>query len=279
MAHRPTEFPAPAAFLTAFLCVAVPAVAQTPTDPREARPERPTVATHAYAVEPGIVELETGVQWQQPTAGVRLLSSPTLLKIGLWKHVQLDIAPGWASVGPDGQSQTWLSDLVVGVKWQIAAHVPVLSDVSIQPALKLPTGSIARGTGTGTTDVSVLMISSRQVGPVSLDINVGVTARSGDGSRAPTSSTVWTAAAGFPLIGRVQWDAELFGFPGTGGPAGYAPIVAFLTGPTLQVHRSVVLDGGVILNIEGYGGTACYGGVTWNVGRLGRHRPPLPAHR
>jgi hypothetical protein len=274
MARQPTEFERHAAMILLLASCAARAGAQDVADPRRAMPERPTVATHAYPVAKGIVELETGVQWQRPTPPVGLLSGPTLFKIGLGRKLQLDLAPGWAWVEEAGQRQAWLSDLVVGLKWQLARDLPILADLAVQPALKIPTGSLRRGTGTGTTDVNVLVISSRKVGPVSLDVNVGYTRRSGDGANAPQQSTVWTAAAAIPIRGGLLWAAEVFGYPGTSGPAGYAPIVAFLTGPAFEIRRSVVLDAGFILNITGFGGTAFYAGLTWNMGRL-----PVAAER
>jgi hypothetical protein len=278
MLRQPTEFLRQAVIALVLACLAAPAAAQESTNPREAMPERPTVATHAYAVAAGIVELETGLQWQRPRPDLALTSGPTLVKIGLGRRLQLDIAPGWAWVGRDGKGQAWFSDLVVGVKWQLAEHLPVLADFSVQPTLKIPTGSLRRGTGTGTTDVNILVISSRKLGPVSLDLNAGYTLRRGDGSSAPRDSTVWTVSTGTPIVGDLQWDAEIFGYPGTSGPAGYAPIVAFLTGPAFEIHPSVVLDAGLILNITGYGGTAVYAGVTWNMGRLPRlSARPSPA--
>lgn len=278
MARQPTEFLPQAAIVLVLACLAAPVRAQESTNPREAMPERPTVATHAYTVAAGIVELETGVQWQRPRPDIGLLSSPTLFKIGLGRRLQLDIAPGWAWIEQDVKGQVWLSDLVVGLKWQLAEHLPVLADFSVQPTLKIPTGSLRRGTGTGTTDVNVLVISSRKVGPVSLDLNAGYTRRSGDGWNAPKNSTVWTVSTGTPIVGDLQWDAEIFGYPGTSGPSGYAPIVALLTGPAFEVHPSVVLDAGLILNITGFGGTAVYAGVTWNMGRLpGLSARPWPS--
>jgi hypothetical protein len=268
-----------ATLVVAFAWTAVPVVAQQPPDPREAKPERPTVATHAYAVAAGIIELETGLQWQRPDPGSAQLLVPILFKIGLGKRLQLDVAPGWAWLGPDGARQGGFSDAAIGVKWQIGEGLPVLADLAIQPTLKLPTGRVDRGTGTGTTDLNVLLISSRTLGPVSLDLNVGYTRRSGHGADAPTGATVWTVSSGFPVAGRLSWAAEIFGYPGTSGPAGSAPIVAFLTGPTLTVQRSLVLDAGLILNITGFGGTAVYAGVTWNMGWLpGTHhvRPAQP---
>jgi Putative MetA-pathway of phenol degradation len=270
--------PSAAGLALMIACAARPANAQEVRDPRAAMPERPTVATHAYAVAPGIVELETGVQWQRPTPASGTLLGPVLFKIGLGDRVQLDVAPGWAWLGPDGRRQGGLADSAIGVKWQVAEGLPALANLALQATVKLPTGSVERGTGTGTTDLNVLLISSRAVGPVSLDINVGYTRRSGDGTLAAVDATIWTVSSGFPVAGGLGWVAEVFGYPGTSGPAGTAPIVAFLTGPTFTVQRSLVLDTGLILDITGFGGTALYAGVTWNMGWLpGTHRTrPAP---
>ncbi len=246
----------------------LPASAQSPSDPREANPERPTIATHAYAVAPGIVELEAGVQWQRLGPHSAQLAGPTLVKVGLARRLQLDIAPGWAWLGPDGSRRGGVADSAVGLKWQMAAGFPVLADVAVQSTLKLPTGDVRLGTGTGTTDLNLLLISSRSIGKASLDLNVGYTRRSGGELAAPTVATLWTASTGFPVAGELSWSAELFGYPGTKGPVGSRPIVAVLTGPTFQPQRSVVFDAGVILSVEGFGATAFYTGVTWNIGRL-----------
>src|SRR2546430_14563493 len=68
-----------------------PAIAQSP---RQANPERPTFATHAYAVAPGYVELEQGLA----ARGVGSLREETSwdvnLKLGVSRHVQA------ALVGP-----------------------------------------------------------------------------------------------------------------------------------------------------------------------------------
>ncbi len=250
------------------MLAAVPATGQTPADPREANPERPTVATHAYAVAPGIVELEAGTEWQSLGGGTGQLTGPILFKIGLGHRVQLDIAPGLAWVGPDGDRRGGLADSAVGFKWQMVAGVPILSDVAVEALLKLPTGDHALGTGTGTTDLNLVFISSRSVHGVEIDINVGYTRRSGDGTQAAKNATLWTVSTGFPVAGPVSWAAELFGYPGTSGPAGTRPIVAFLTGPTFKLQRSVVLDAGMIFDVEGFGATAVYAGITWNMGWL-----------
>ncbi len=259
-----------AAFAVAAAISAGSALAQGSTgpDPREARPERPTVATHAYEVAPGIVELEVGWQWQRPDPHSTLLSVPALFKIGLADRLQLDIQPGWVRTGQAETTHSGPGDLVVGLKWRVADAAFLVGDLAVQSTVKLATGSLAQDTGTGTTDLSLLLISSHSFGDLEVDINAGYTRRSGDGSAAPKHATLWTVSAGRPIAGNLGWVAEVFGYPGTSGPSGAPPVVAFLTGPTLTITRSLVFDAGAIFDVTGFGGTAIYGGATWNIGRL-----------
>jgi hypothetical protein len=144
----------------------------------------------------------------------------------------------------------------------------------VQTALSLPTGSSRAGRGTGSAGLNLLAISSHQLGLVSIDVNLGYTRLGGDGTIASQDSTLWTVAAGFPIGGRFGGDVEVFGYPGTSGPAAARPVVALLAGPTLTVHPSLVLDAGAIFDVEGFGGTAIYGGATWNIGRIWRAAKP-----
>lgn len=266
---------------TLFLIAASAAGAQQPAghdsavaparDPHAVQPERPTVATHAYTVAPGWLEVETGVE-RDRYPGTHVLLAPTVLKLGVGTREQLDLSASGIHGTPDGATGTGLGDLSAALKIHLLDGAPLLGDVAVQPAVKLPTGSTRDGFGTGTTDVSLLLISSHQLGPAELDVNVGATRRSGDGANAPTSATLWTAAIGFPLAGPVGWTAELYGYPGTGGPAGSAPIVAVLTGPTFGVREWLAMDAGFITPLEGPQPHALYAGVVWNVGRVWRAR-------
>jgi hypothetical protein len=160
----------------------------------------------------------------------------------------------------------------VGVKWRLADGMPILGAFALQMMVSLPTGNADAGRGTGSAGLSLLAISSHQLGPVSLDVNAGYTKTGGDGTLAPRNSTLWTVSTGFPVTGRIGWDAEMFGYPGTTGPAGGRPVVALLTGPTWTLRPSLVLDAGAIFNIAGFGGTAAYAGLTWNIGRAWRSK-------
>lgn len=201
-------------------------------------------------------------------------------EIGLRDRLQLDIAPSWVRDSGEGAVKSGVGDTTVGVKWHVADAAPALGAFAVQATLTVPTGSVDRGTGTGTTGVNLLLISSHEVRGVSLDVNVGYTRRSGDGSQAPRNSTVWTVSSGIPVAGPVGFALEVFGFPGTAGPAGTPPSVALLLGPTFAVSRSLVLDCGAIVGLEGEAGTNLYAGVTWNIGRAwGGREPARPTSR
>jgi Putative MetA-pathway of phenol degradation len=234
-------------------------------DPHAVQPERPTVATHAGTVARGWIELEEGGEWDKSADGTRSFSAPTNLKIGLGSRTQLNLMFNLISAASVRGGNISFGDLTIGVKYRIVDGDRLLGDFAMLPAVKLPTGQESAGAGSGTTDFSLLLISSRQLGPVSMDLNVGATRRSGDGSRAPIASTVWTASFGFPVLGDLGWVAELFGYPPTTGIAGTA---AFLTGPTFTAREWLAFDAGVISPITGPQANAAYAGLVWNLGCL-----------
>lgn len=244
-------------------------------DPRAVQPERPTVATHAYTVTPGYVEIEAGVQDMQPSSASQLVV-PVVVKLGIAPRLQLELQGGYmrsTAAGPPSTTDAGASDMALALKQRVLDAAPVVHDFSVQGSIKFATGS--HGVGTETTDASLLLISSRQIGRGELDLNAGYTRRSGNGATAPISATLLAASFGAPIHGVVGAVAEFFGYPGTGGPAGAPPEVGFLTGPTLQVEPWMVLDAGVILNVQHMGANAAYAGLTYNVGRI----PGFPAPR
>jgi hypothetical protein len=271
-----------ARIILALFAMSVPAWAQpqpaAAPNPRATQPERPTVATHAYAVAPGYVELEAGFQRQQDGALANRIAIPLLFKIGLGERVQLDLAPGLSRDAQGGRAKSGITDFLVAVKWRLTDDAPVIGAFAVQGTVSLPTGSPESGRGSGKAALNLLAISSHKLGPLALDINAGYTRLGGESEVAPRNSTVWTVSTGFPIAGRIGWVAELYGFPGTSGPNGQPPVVAALTGPTVTIAPSIVLDAGATFDVSRFGGTAVYAGLTWNIGRAWG-QPSRPALR
>jgi hypothetical protein len=242
--------------------------AQTPVpDPHDAQPQRPTVATHAWTVAPGWLEVEAGTEFDRYSDRSRGALVPFDVKIGLAPRVQFEVLlPIVEAPGPERAA---VGDLALGVKCRLLERKPIVGSLAVFPTIKLPTASSAAA-GSGTTDVGAILISSHAIGSMALDLNMGYTRRSGDGTIAPRAASVWTVSFGGPAAGPVGWVAELYGFPATSGPAGDASIVAVLVGPTFKVRPWFVLDVGVIAPITGPQPRAIYGGVVYNIGQLWR---------
>ena len=247
--------------------------AQTPDpDPHAVQPQRPTVTTHAGTVAPGWLEIEAGAERDRFPDESHGVTAPFLFKIGLASQVQFEIQVPFAR--PAGGDTSAAGDVTLDVKWRVVEDAPIVGDFAILPSLKLPSGSTASGTGTGTTDVGLLLISSHKMGAIAMDLNVGYTWRGGDGTVTPTRASLWTASFGGPARGVLGWVAELYGYPRTTGPAGSDRIVAFLAGPTIQVRPWLVLDAGLIVPLTGPQPRALFAGATYNVGRLWRTPRP-----
>src|SRR5207249_5018753 len=91
------------------------------------------------------------------------LMAPSVLKLGIAANAQLSLflplsRPAGATLGA--------GDWGVGIKWRVLDDAPILGDFAILPAVKFPTGATAAGRGTGTTDMSVILISSHSLGDV-----------------------------------------------------------------------------------------------------------------
>ncbi|MGO9480483.1 MAG: transporter [Candidatus Kryptoniota bacterium] len=253
-------------FLAIWWCtIPLGALAQT-QDPHEAQPERPTVATHAGTVAPGWLEIEAGGELDHYIDHSQGIGLPVTIKIGVTSNTQFSVFASGVQPSSDKDFQT--GDLAFGLKWRLADDLPILGRFAVLPIIKLPTGSAAEGAGTGTVDGSMLLISSNEFGPVELDVNFGYTIRSGNGTAAPKSATLWTASFGGPAVGGLGWAAELYGYPGTQGDAGKSPIVAVLIGPTFTAKPWLVFDLGVIEPVAGPQPHAVYCGGVWNIGRI-----------
>ena len=242
--------------------------AQEQVDPRAVQPERPTVATHAHTVAPGYFELESGIEGDRVSEGTRAWFAPSVLKVGLTSHTQLNVSSAAFKSGA-GQS-SGIGDVTVGLKWRLVDDHPLLGDFALLPAIKFANGSPADGTGTGTRDLGLTAIASYSLGTVALDLNASYTRIGATSATAATDAALWTASFGFPVAGQLSWVAEFFGYPTIDG-SGEQSRAAFLTGPTWLVSPALNLDAGVIAPLRGELPNALYAGIVWNLGSPFRH--------
>jgi hypothetical protein len=240
------------ALVVAFVFSAGATAAQSP---RDANPERPTYATHAYAVAPGYAELEQGVS----ARGIHSLGDATSwdvnLKFGLSAWAQFALfgplylrGPGGAGVGDLGAA--------LKVRGDLFRHTAL----ALVSSVTAPTGSVARGLGAGRSVGSLTgVVSADLSGGIHLDINAGP---QGIGAGAPQWFTSLSGAYG---RGAAGITLEAFNF--TAGAAG--PRFAGLLGAlTLRIAPWAVADAGGVLHAAPGSPNQVLVGITTNLGQV-----------
>ena len=217
-------------------------VAQT-GDPHAALPERPSVATHAQTVAPGWVELELGFQRARANGQFGDEAWPLAIKVGLERRLQLTAATTLSRLAGDPKRSIGYVNL--GIKWRVAERVPLAGDVAILPSVTMPADSDTRAAA------GLLVIASRSFAGLSLDVNAGYIRRRGDGTLAPKSESLWAAALGGPLIGRLDWFGELSGSPSTSGPAGRGATTNAMIGAAATLRPPFVVDVAFSIPVSG----------------------------
>src|SRR6059058_441947 len=224
---------------------------------RDANPERPTFATHAYTVAPGFVELEQGLS----ARGVGSLREATAwdvnLKLGVSSHAQLALFGPLYARGPDGGGT---GDL--GMALKLRNEVSNRAALAAVPSVTVPTGSTTRGLGAGRVLGGLVgVVSADLPAGVHIDVNAGP---QGIGAGTPQWFTSLSGARGF---GRVGVTLEAFQFT-AGGAA--AQLAGILGGVTFRLTNWAVADVGGVAGTATATPDQVFLGLTTNLGRVFR---------
>lgn len=230
----------------------VPAAAQSP---RAANPERPTFATHAYAVAPGYAELEQGLS----ARGIASLREETSwdvnLKFGVSHHAQVALfGPLYARTA----GGTGIRDLGVAVK--LRTELSRRAAAAIVTTVTAPTGSAVRGLGAGRALGGLTAVLSTDLpGDFHVDANVGPQAI---GAGAPQ----WfLSVSGSRALGRAGVTVEVFHFNSGGSSSRLAGVLGAMT---LRLAEWLVLDAGGVARTTSGTPDQVFLGITTNLGRI-----------
>jgi hypothetical protein len=223
---------------------------------RAANPERPTVATHAYAVAPGYIEIEQGISARGASSLGKATSWDVNVKIGVAPHLQLGIfGPGFARTG----AGHGIGDF--GLALKLRSDLSDRAAVAAVPAISLPTGKEQLGLGAGRVLGQLpLVLSINGPAAVHADFNAGPL-----GIGAGRSQWLTSASFSRSLAGRFGLSAELFRI--SAGAAGRRQ-AGFLGALTVTPAPWVVLDLGGTLGLGSGSPDAIFLGLTTNLGRL-----------
>lgn len=196
-------------------------------------PNRPTFATTALTVQPGVLEIEYGFQGDRAHQNIN-----GLLKFGLSKSLELRFAPNPIEMD-SGVAST--GDCGIGFKWKFLVQHQARPDVAL---LYSSTVSIATSPlGVAATGHSVQALVSKDFGKNHFDFNEGVqfvgrgVAVNGF-DRNYFSALSWSRA----VSGKWGATAELAGFSWTNSQT--PATMTILAATTYSVSPRLVLDAG-----------------------------------
>jgi hypothetical protein len=224
-------------------------------DPRAANPERPTVATHAYAVAPGYVELEQGLSARGRSSLGEQTSWDLNLKIGLTPYLQLGLyGPTYLRT----DAGTGVGDF--GAALKVRGTVSPAVAAAVVSAISVPTGSETKGLGAGQVLGSIVGVVSAELGGgFHFDANAGPT---GIGAGKPQ----WFGSVGLSRgFGRLSVATELFGFASGGaGPAQSGALGSVL----VTLAEWAIADVGGVLGLSDASPNQLFVGLTTNFGAI-----------
>ena len=253
-----------------FLLLALSLRAEDP--PIEVNPNRPTFATPANTTQSGVAELEWGLQRSTLRDDSTSFGTPTLLKFGLLKDLELRLGtPGFLGLAPVGDATTsGLGDLSLGVQWCYLHDGPFGMDQALQLTHTFPTALASQGLGNGAPIDALTLIFSKDAGPFHIDVNlletwIGLTPDAGGGRAAQTAGTVSITRN---LNDQWSLTGELYAIQAT-------PVndhtVSNLWCVAYKVSKRLVLDAGVDVGLShGAPRYTVFTGLTVGLGRFRR---------
>lgn len=140
----------------------------------EVNPNRPTFANPALTTQSGQAELEWGGQRSLMRDRSAALGTPTLLKLGMEKDLEIRLAsPGYLRLAaPDAETVSGPGDASLGVQWCYRHDGLFGMDQAIQVSHTFSTASAAKGLGSGAPSDGLVLLFSRDMGPHHLDVNL-----------------------------------------------------------------------------------------------------------
>ena len=252
------------------LCLLLSPSLRAEDPPIEVNPNRPTFANPALTTQPGVAELEWGLQRSMLRDDSINFGTPTLLKFGLEKDLELRLSsPGFLRLAPAGEARvSGLGDLNLGVQWCYLHDGLFGTDQAIQVSHTFPTAQSSQGLGNGAPIDILTLLFSRDAGPYHIDVNlleswIGLTPDLGGGRATQTAGTVSITRN---LNDDWSITGELYSLQAT--PLNDR-IVSNLWAVAYKVSKRLVLDAGVDVGLtHGAPRYTVFTGLTVGLGRF-----------
>jgi hypothetical protein len=224
-------------------------------------PNRPTFSTTAESVQPGVFEIEYGLEAADGHQNIN-----GLLKFGATKNLELRFANN--PIERDG-GIAGRGDSAAGFKYKIFSQKDWRPTFSILYAATIPTATA--GVGAGAVGHSAGILVSKDLRKHHFDFNETAQWIGRPGSSGFDRDYFTALAYSRSVRGKWGMTAEIAGF--SRATATTAATMTLMGAATYDVSTRCVLDSGVY--IAGYGQlprVTFFSGITYSVGDVYRHR-------
>ncbi len=136
---------------------------------------RPLETDDAGTVDPGSVEVELSADYQDDP-GTQAWGLPVCIKTGIVPGLDVGLGSGWQWLDEAGLTESGMTDLELGSKWNFLMETNALPSLSLTAAVKLPTADDDRGLGSGEADWDVTGVLSKSLNDrFAVHLNAGYT--------------------------------------------------------------------------------------------------------
>lgn len=121
---------------------------------------RPLETDDAGTVDPGSFEIELGAAFESDPS-TEAWETGFGIKSGILAGVDLGLGFGWQWLDDAGVTESGVTDLEIGAKWNFLSETNRIPSMSVTAAVKLPTADDDKGLGSGETDWDLTVVLSK----------------------------------------------------------------------------------------------------------------------
>jgi hypothetical protein len=245
--------------------------------PIEVNPNRPTFASPSLTTQPGVAEVEFGVQQTFQRDESTVFSSPTLLKLGIVKDFEVRISSNGylRNAYPDDPAVTGPADVALGLQWCFVHDGLLGTDMAVQFTHKFATAGLKDGLSvSGEPDDTLGFFISRDFGKNHVDLNFFQSwlGQSEGSVRQPAFAL--SASHGFTDTWSMGGEVYALGgyqVHALGVDRVNTRVVSNLWYVAYKVSSRLVLDTGVDIGLnQGAQKYSVFAGLTYGIGRFRR---------
>lgn len=214
----------------------------------EASPNRPSSSNSADVLKPGVLQWEYGFAKEWGASGDRQSAIGGELRFGVMRNLEFRWGgDSLTTLTTDATQTRGFGDQYFSGQYRFLRETKKRPALAVSYAIKVPTAKEALGLGSGRVDHSWTFLASKEIGKFTCDFNAGYQLVGKEGTTGYDSNGIAiltfqrTVYRKLSAIGEIGAESRL----GAQAPAFATTLWAL----TYQLHRQVVIDGGIDVGI------------------------------